>query len=206
MVKEKPIGNIKMKNLPNIYIGLVHGPIKNKRGMEVTTSVTNLDIHDIARSARTFGFKNYFIITPIKAQHELLDRILTHWEGDKSGEYNPDRKDALSYIQRQNTIEDCVAQITEWEGKKPLVAVTGANFESYDGTPKDLIEKLTLDNNPMLLLFGTGWGLTASVVDGADFRLTPIFGAAEDGYNHLSVRSAVAIYCHGLGEASKSIT
>jgi hypothetical protein len=48
------------------YLGLVHHPIKNKRGDVVTTSVTNLDIHDIARSARTFGFDGYYIITPVQ--------------------------------------------------------------------------------------------------------------------------------------------
>jgi hypothetical protein len=53
----------------------------------------------------------------------------------------------------------------------------------------------------MLLLFGTGWGLTQSVTDAADFRLEPIFGIASDGYNHLSVRSAVAIYCDRLARA-----
>jgi hypothetical protein len=44
---------------------------------------------------------------------------------------------------------------------------------------------------PLLLLFGTAWGLTADVVDGADGVLPPIMGRG--GFNHLSVRSAVAI-------------
>jgi hypothetical protein len=57
-----------MKN--KCYLGLVHHPIKNKRGEVVTTSVTNLDIHDIARSCRTFGFDNYYIVTSLKLQHE----------------------------------------------------------------------------------------------------------------------------------------
>ncbi len=181
-----------------MYLGLVHGPVLNKKGDEVTTSVTNMDIHDIARSCRTFGFKNYFIITPIQAQHELVGGILGHWETDKGTEYNPDRSDALSFIRINNTVEDTIAKITELEGRKPIVAVTGANFKAYDGAPKDLISKLSIDSAPLLLLFGTGWGLSASVLNLADFRLTPIFGKSQDGYNHLSVRSAVAIYCDRL--------
>jgi hypothetical protein len=55
-----------------------------------------------------------------------------------------------------------------------------------------------LDNKPILLLFGTGWGLSDSLTNEADFKLEPIFGKALDGYNHLSVRSAVAIYCDRL--------
>ena len=55
-----------------LYIALVHYPIRNKRGEVVTTSVTNLDIHDIARTARTYNYKKYFIVTPVKKQHDLV--------------------------------------------------------------------------------------------------------------------------------------
>ncbi len=183
---------------PNLYIGLVHGPVRNKKGLEVTTSVTNLDIHDIARSSRTFGFKNYFIITPIQAQHELVGKILGHWDTDAGSEYNPDRSDALSFIKLAHTIEEASAKIFEIEGKKPLIAVTGANFLTYDGEPNELVRRINVDKVPLFLLFGTGWGLTASIVDQADFRLKPIYGKSKDGYNHLSVRSAVAIYLDRL--------
>jgi hypothetical protein len=183
------------------YIGLVHGPVKSKDGQEITTSVTNLDIHDIARSARTFGFKRYFIITPIQNQQTMVKKILGFWETDSGLIYNPDRKDALSEVEVLDSIEMTVSEITQREGKKPLVVVTGANFDHFDGDEKKLFEKIRLDGRPMLLLFGTGWGLTASVVEQADFRLGPIFGIANDGYNHLSVRSAVAIYCDRLARS-----
>lgn len=187
------------------YIGLVHGPIRSKEGKEITTSVTNLDIHDIARSARTFGFKRYFLITPIKNQQSMVKKILGFWEADSGLIYNPDRKNALSEAEVIDSIELAIEEITRIEGKKPCVVVTGANFEKYDGQEKELLHKINLDGNPMFLLFGTGWGLTAPVVEQADFRLEPIFGIANDGYNHLSVRSAVAIYLDRLARASGSI-
>lgn len=183
------------------YIGLVHGPIRAKDGKEITTSVTNLDIHDIARSARTFGFKRYFIVTPIKNQQQMVKKILGFWEADSGLIYNPDRKNALADAQVIDSIELAMAEIEKIEGKRPTVVVTGANFSSYDGKEKELLAKITLDGNPMFLLFGTGWGLTASTVEQADFRLEPIFGIANDGYNHLSVRSAVAIYCDRLARS-----
>lgn len=179
----------------NLYLGLVHHPIKNKRDEVVTTSVTNLDIHDIARSSRTFGFERYFIITPIEKQQALVKSILGHWDTDHGNDYNPDRKDALGFTECISSVEDAVSLVTKLEGQKPLVVVTGANFDKYHGDVEVLCEKLKLDNTPMLLLFGTGWGLHASITESADFKLTPIFGSAKDGYNHLSVRSAVAIYC-----------
>lgn len=184
--------------MKNWYIGLVHHPIKNKNGETITTAVTNLDIHDIARSSRTFGFDGYFIITPVELQQQLVKKILGHWDTDHGNDYNPDRKDALAFTRCVDSIEVAKQKIKELEGEEPMVVVTGANFESYEGDTEKLRKQLKLDNRPMLLLFGTGWGLHASVTENADFRLTPIFGAAKDGYNHLSVRSAVAIYCDRL--------
>ncbi len=190
----------------NIYLGLIHHPIINKRGEMVTTSVTNLDIHDIARSCKTFNIKKYFIVTPLRAQHELVQRILGHWEQDHAAAYNPDRQDALSIAVLKNSIEDSIIEIEKIEGKRPLVAVTGANFDSYDGVASHLRDKMVLDNVPLFLLFGTGWGLHASVIDNADYKLIPIKGSGLSGYNHLSVRSAVAIYLWQLtdGDASES--
>lgn len=177
-----------------LYLGLVHHPIKNKLGEMVTTSVTNLDIHDIARSCRTFGVKKYFLVTPFVAQRELVDSILGHWEGDVANAYNPDRQDALSIARAVDSIETAIAQITEIEGQAPLIAVTGANFDSFDGDASQLTKKLELGNMPCFLLFGTGWGLHPIALEKADFKLSPIVSKNSDGYNHLSVRSAVAIY------------
>ena len=47
------------------------------------------------------------------------------------------------------------------------------------------------DGNPYLLIFGTAWGLSENFIAGADYSLNPVIGNTD--YNHLSVRSAVAI-------------
>lgn len=181
-----------------LYLGLVHHPIRNKLGELVTTSVTNLDIHDIARSCRTFGVKKYFIVTPFVAQRELVDSILGHWEQDKANAYNPDRQNALAIARSVDSIETAIAQITEIEGQTPMIAVTGANFDSFDGDVSQLTIKVEQSNMPCFLLFGTGWGLHPIALEKADFRLSPIISKNSDGYNHLSVRSAVAIYLDRL--------
>ncbi len=181
-----------------IYLGLVHHPIKNKLGELVTTSVTNLDIHDISRSCRTFGIKKYFLVTPFEAQRELVDSILGHWEQDHANAFNPDRQDALAIARAVDSIETAIAQITEIEGQRPLIAVTGANFETFDGDVKELTKKLEVLNMPCFLLFGTGWGLHPIALEKAEFKLSPIISKNSDGYNHLSVRSAVAIYLDRL--------
>ncbi|WP_127716452.1 RNA methyltransferase [Halobacteriovorax sp. HLS] len=180
--------------MANLYLGLVHHPIKNKRGDTVTTSVTNLDIHDIARSCKTFGVQKYFIVTPLEAQHGLVKKILGHWEDDKNGAYNPDRQNALSIATLVNSVDEAMEKIQELENKSPLLAVTGANFDRFDGNSKELRQKMESEDRPCLLLFGTGWGLHEVILEKANFMLDPILGANIDGYNHLSVRSAVAIY------------
>ena len=86
--------------MSNIYVGLVHHPIKSKTGDIITTSVTNMDIHDISRSCRTFGIKNYFIISPLKSQKELVLRILGHWETDNASDYKSKKEEIMKIIDK----------------------------------------------------------------------------------------------------------
>lgn len=181
-----------------LHLGLVHHPVRNRRGDVVTTSVTNLDIHDIARSARTFGARGYHIITPLTAQAELVASILDHWRRDEQNERNPDRADALGLVELAASIEEARARVEAREGRAPVVAATGAGLAGHDGGPEALRGRLARDGSPCLLLLGTGWGLPPSVVEAADHRLAPILGAAPDGHNHLSVRAAAAIYLDRL--------
>ena len=182
----------------NLYLGLVHHPIKNKNNELVTTSVTNLDIHDISRSCRTFGVAKYFIITPLEAQWELVGRILGHWEEDKASAYNPDRQDALQIAKLSKSIEDSIKSIEQLEGKRPKLIYTGANFEGDYVKCSEIKNALERENGPYFIIFGTGWGLHDNAMVHEHLKLEPIFGSAQDKYNHLSVRSAVAIYLDRL--------
>ncbi|MBI2519130.1 MAG: RNA methyltransferase [Bdellovibrio sp.] len=186
--------------MKGLYLGLAHYPMKNKAGEKVCTSVTNLDIHDIARSCRTFGIKKYFIITPLVPQQQLVSRILEHWQKEKSSIYNPDRFDALSSVELRGSIDDALVAIEQECSSKPFLAITGAKWNGPTLAIEDIPLKIHVDNRPCLLLFGTGSGLHPEVHERADFKLASIHGAAEDGYNHLSVRSAVAIYLDRLSK------
>ena len=177
----------------NLYVGLVHHPVSNKKGDIITSSVTNLDIHDIARSCRSFDVEKYFIITPVEAQRRLVERILRHWMDDKA--FNPDRNEALKTVQLAHSIDQVNKIIADREkGEYPLIATTSTRPERINGDEKQLLEA-GIDRQSCLLLFGTGWGLHSSVMDQADFTLAPI-GNRE--YNHLSVRGAAAIYLDRL--------
>jgi hypothetical protein len=174
----------------NLYVGLVHHPIYDKRREVVATAVTNFDIHDIARCAKTFGVEGFFVITPLESQVQLVERMIRHWVEGKGSVYNPTRKESLSLVRVSRTIDEAGREISCLWGKKVKRIATGASLH-----PKSIdfgiLRKLLEDRNtPFFLLFGTGWGLTQEVKDGSDYVLAPIEGK---GYNHLSVRSAVAI-------------
>ena len=184
----------------SVYLGLVHYPIYNKRGAIVCTAITNFDIHDIARAARTYGLKRYFIIHPQESQAELAKKIVAYWQEGYGGTYNPDRSEALSILEVVQNIETAIAEIRDIEGQEPIVATTDAGIFPNNTSYTKLREKIETGNQPCLLLFGTGWGMEKSLVKQFDYILEPIYGPCD--YNHLSVRAAVAIILDRLlGEA-----
>jgi len=178
-------------SLNNLYLGLVHYPVNNKFGEVVTTSITNLDIHDISRTCMTYGIRKYFIITPLSSQVKLLERLLGFWKTPKAEDYNRDRVEALSLVAHANTIEDTIQQIKLQESNRPIVVTTTAGLMSIQKTFNDVRVIIREKNQPILLLFGTGNGLIKDVHIQSDIVLEPIVGSYN--YNHLSVRSAVAI-------------
>ena len=79
----------------NIHLALVHFPVYNKHGEIVTSSVTTLDVHDISRICKTFEIANFYIVTPLKTQQDLVNRMVAHWLTGYGAEYNPTRREAL---------------------------------------------------------------------------------------------------------------
>jgi len=175
----------------NIYLGLVHYPVYNKKSDVVCTSVTNFDIHDISRTCKTYDVKGYHIIVPLDAQKELTNRILGYWQEGFGANHNKDREEAFSSTCVSESIEKTIELIEKKEGKKPLIITTSAKIYPNSISYKDLSEKIMDDDNVYLLLFGTGWGLTEEVMNSSKYILEPIRGNTK--YNHLSVRSAVSI-------------
>lgn len=161
-----------------------------------------MDIHDISRSCRTFGVKGYFLVTPIEDQHELVGRIVSHWRTEKSKQYHPDRVEAVSLVEMAHDFEEVKAAIRakhpESEGwQQPEVVMTDAspfsNNASYADYRKELASP-TRGKRPMILVFGTGWGISETFYPEVHRILAPVYGPeGHGGYNHLSVRSAVAI-------------
>ena len=174
-----------------VYLALLHHPVYDKNGAIVTTAVTNMDIHDIARAGRTYGVRGFFVVTPVKALQRLALKIIEHWESGYGSEYNPTRKDALALARICDALDDAVIAIEHETGKKPLVVATSARRTWNRTSFMQLKEMLNKETRPFLILFGTGWGLTETVLSQADYVLEAIGGRTD--FNHLSVRSAAAV-------------
>jgi hypothetical protein len=179
-------------NMGELYVALIHAPVYNKNGEEIATSITNLDLHDIARCAATYGVKAYYVVHPAPAQQDLARRIMSFWLEGYGAEYNPDRYEAFARVRLVSTWQEVLAEIKqEQAGKKVYSVATDARLYPNTITYQDLRRQLNAGENSYVLLFGTGWGLLQEEVEKADYILKPIYGPGD--YNHLSVRSAAAI-------------
>ncbi|MDD2897575.1 MAG: RNA methyltransferase [Desulfuromonadaceae bacterium] len=175
----------------NLAIALVHYPVYNKHHEIVTSALTNLDQHDIARSSKTFGLDRFYIVTPSHEQRKLAERISSHWQQGWGADYNPDRRQALDIVRVTPSIASAVADFQSGFSKQVKLAITGAAQRPGSIDLVSFRNLLNESDQPFMILLGTGWGLTDECFATADLILEPIAGNGK--YNHLSVRSAAAI-------------
>jgi hypothetical protein len=175
-----------------VAIALVHHPVLDRQGAVITTAITNLDLHDLARSSCTYGVTKLFIVHPVTAQRDLAQRVKMHWVGGSGARRIPTREPAMSLVEVVPALSDVYAALG---GRASLdVYTTSAKRDGRAVTSyADARTRLASSDRTAVVLFGTGWGLADAVLDDSDVFLAPILGANETGYNHLSVRAACAI-------------
>ena len=178
--------------MKNVTLVLLHNNIVNKHGNVVETSVTNIDIHDIARTSRTYGLFRYAIVTRLQSQKRLLSEVLEYWTEGKGGKINPDRKEALGIVSHYNDINELLSGY-----EKKAVIITDARRHERNIGYQDM--RKIISENPethFFLVFGTGWGLDNIITSLSEYVLEPV--QPDSDYNHLSVRAACAIICDRL--------
>ncbi|PIE57016.1 MAG: hypothetical protein CSA34_01565 [Desulfobulbus propionicus] len=175
---------------PKVDVALLHYPVVNRQGEVICSSVTNLDIHDIARAACTYGIGTYWIVTPHGEQQRLAQDIIDHWVEGLGRRVNPDRRTALARIAIASDLAEVVTKMTGEKDEQPLVVATSARRTEL-AFAHDALRVQISRGRQILLLLGTAWGLAPDVLSQADMVLEPLQGGGR--YNHLSVRSAAAI-------------
>ena len=174
-----------------VSIALLHFPVSDKHGDVVTTSITNFDIHDLARAARTYGVPRYYIVTPVPTQKWFARRIIEHWSEGFGSTYNETRKDAMSIVRMADDLDEVGQDIEKQTGRWPIFVATSARRFPNTTSFSELSERIQRGDEEFCLIFGTGWGLHDSIMQEVDCLLEPIAGLTN--YNHLSVRAAAAI-------------
>jgi len=177
-----------------VYFALVHYPVYNREGDIVATSVTPLDLHDMGRIAATFGVKGFFVVNALASQRLLVAEMIYHWKEGLGGDHSPHRRRALSTAEVTATAAETFDVVTAREGAEPMVAATSARRVG-DSLPAERLLDVAA-GRPVLVLFGTGYGMTRDLLAASDVLLDPIQGPTD--FNHLPVRAAIAIYAYKI--------
>jgi hypothetical protein len=179
------------------FLVLLHHPMRNRHGEIVTTAVTNIDIHDLARTSLTYGMERLFLVTPIAEQHVLVKRIVDHWLTPESRAKHPDRAAALDRVELASTFGEVRERVMALSGAEPWVLMPdAAPIEGALDYP-EASRLARTSERPATVVLGTGWGIAPEFYPQVDKFLGPILGSGSD-YNHLSVRAAGAIICDRL--------
>ena len=175
----------------DLFVALLHHPVLDRRGKTVTAAITSLDIHDIARAARTYRVRAFFVVHPVEEQREFAARLLDHWRLGFGREFDSRRREALELVRIVADLDQVMTAVENSTGQGPLLVYTSARSQAGVSFEK-LRQRLDApDARPVVLLLGTGFGLAPAVRERADFVLVPIRGVGD--YNHLSVRAAAAV-------------
>lgn len=168
---------------------LVHHPIHDRARAVVTGAITNLDLHDIARSSHTYGLSAFYVAHPIAAQRELANRVREHWLTGSGSRRIPDRVPPMRDLRVVSSLDEALSD----SGPDTELWVTSAQATGSVMSHEAARAQIAGEGPPILLAFGTGWGLADEVMQRAIVTLAPIRSPRADGFNHLSVRAAAAI-------------
>ena len=144
-----------------LYLALLHHPVVNRDDAIVTTSVTNLDIHDIARSARTYDIAGYFVAHPSTGLRALCDRVAWHWQEGYGAKSNESRRLAMELVQIVPDLDHIIAHIEEATTQRPILVATSARtHDRATNSFPEIRSRIETGDTPVLLLLGTGYGLS----------------------------------------------
>ncbi len=177
--------------MTDLFVALLHYPVVDRNGRVVTSAITSLDLHDLARSSRTYEVRATFIVHPVAEQRDFAATVIDHWRFGFGRSFDSRRREALEALRIVAGLDEAIAEATAASGARPLLVHTSARTAEGIST-RELRERMeSVQRAPVMLLFGTAFGLAPSVLERADLGLEAIRGPGD--YNHLSVRAAASI-------------
>ena len=177
--------------MAEIFLSLLHHPVLDRNGRIITSAITSLDLHDLARSARTYGVRAVYVVHPVPEQREFARSVIEHWRIGYGRSFDSRRVEALELIEIVADLDTAVAAAERVAGRRPAIVHTSAREEqgvSFAAMRERMAQN---DAAPFLILLGTGFGLAPAARERTDLALEAIRGPGD--YNHLSVRAAASI-------------
>ena len=177
--------------MAEIFLALLHHPVVDRNGRLITSAITSLDLHDIARSSRTYGVRALYVVHPIPDQRDFARSVIDHWHIGYGRNFDSRRVEALDLIEVVPDLDAAVAAAERAAGQRPELVHTSAREArgmSFAAMRERMAEE---DAAPVLILLGTGFGLAPAARERTDLALEAIRGVGD--YNHLSVRAAASI-------------
>lgn len=177
--------------MAELFLALIHHPVLDRNARVITSAITSLDIHDIARSARTYEVRAFFLVHPVAEQREFARSVIDHWLNAPARNFDFRRRDALGLVRIVEEIDNAVATIAEECSEAPRLIYTSARADNGVSFDNLRVRLRSPGSPPHMLMLGTGFGLAPPILERADIILEPVRGAGD--YNHLSVRAAASI-------------
>lgn len=179
----------------NLSLCLLHAPVWLDEKKTGVSSLTNLDIHDIARLSRSYALDALYVVTPLRDQLQMLETVVRHWTREATSPGHADRRRPLGWYVLPLHCKK------PWPCRRPGTAAPqgGGQFRAVARSPKRRAGGTAPDaancaavvrGRPGHALPGHGQRARAGSACQCDGVLRPLRYL---GYNHLSVRSAAAI-------------
>ena len=175
----------------DIFVALIHHPVIDRNGRIITSAITSLDLHDIARSSRTYGVRGFYVVHPVAEQREFARTVIDHWRIGYGRSFDSRRVEALDLIEVVSDLDAAMIAAERSAGRRPEIVHTSAREQggmSFNAMRRRIAQPGAA---PVMIMLGTGFGLAPAARERADLALEAIRGPGD--YNHLSVRAAASI-------------
>ncbi len=184
-----------------VYLVLLDGPVSGRPGGAAASSITDLDVRDIARTCRAYGVAGLYRVNLAGSVPQPAAGIIHPRQRGGTGDHTPGEARAL--VRPGADLDAAMEDVRRECGKAPrLVAVSARSGHGTRGmTFAKMRQMLSRDDVPCMILLGTGTdtgagtetglGLADAVVARSDLVLEPIAG--KDARSHLSIPAASAV-------------
>ena len=115
----------------------IHHPVVDRNGRIVTSAITWLDLHDIARSSRTYGVRALYVVHPVPEQREFARSVIDHWHIGYGRSFDSRRVEALDLIEVVTDLDAAVAAAERAAGRRPELVHTSRARSAGDELRRD---------------------------------------------------------------------